>query len=84
MKPRTALMLGLSALLLSACEGLTAVKATLYSTGASVGNRYCETRDPLLRDSLIGRINSGLSSAGARFTLLGVACHDELDSEPQG
>ncbi len=63
--------------LLGACSGVAAVKSTLYSTGAKLGNRYCESKDPLLRDHLMGRVNSGLSQQGARFTLLGVACEDE-------
>ena len=65
--------------LLGACSGVTAVKSTLYSTGAKLGNRYCESKDLVLRDHLMGRVNSGLSREGARFTLLGVACEEEPD-----
>lgn len=84
MRPVTAAALGLAAFVLAGCGGLAAVKETLYSTGAKIGNRYCETRDPLLRDALIGRINGRLSGEGARFTLLGVACDDEPEAAPQG
>ena len=84
MKPVTPAALCLFALTLGACDSLATVKATLYSTGARIGNRYCETRDPLLRDDLMGRINRGLADQGATFTLLGMACDDESSPEPQG
>lgn len=84
MKPLPPAALCLFALALGACDSLATVKATLYSTGARIGNRYCETRDPLLRDDLMGRINRGLAHEGAAFTLLGVACDDESGLGPQG
>ena len=67
----------LFALSLAACDSISMVRGTLYSSGAAVGNRYCQTRDPILRDSVLGRINARLQGQGAIFTLLGVDCHDD-------
>ena len=60
--------------LVAGCSGATKVRDALYSSGAGIGNRYCETRDQALRDSAVTRINEGLREEGAQFTFKGIDC----------
>lgn len=64
----------LTAASMTACETYSAGKAVALSAAAKVGNSYCDNRDPVVRDQVMGRINAGLREEGARFTVLGVDC----------
>lgn len=60
--------------LLSGCGAIASGKQKVYSFAADKGNKYCETRDPDLRDEVVARINAGLRDEGAVFTFNGVSC----------
>lgn len=64
----------LAAFLLASCSYYGRVKDIAYDKAASIGNSYCETRDPSLQTDLKTRVNGGLRDAGARFEFDGIAC----------
>lgn len=70
-KPAAALV---AAFLLASCSFYGKVKDIAYDKAASVGNSYCETRDPALQTDLKARVNTGLRDAGAKFEFEGIAC----------
>lgn len=72
------LIIGVNAVLLSlalgACSFLGVVKDKAYDGVAKVGNTYCENRDPVIRDELLGRVNDGIADHGGNFVVEGVTC----------
>ncbi len=73
------LVVATAILLLGACTEVQSAKRIVYKAAASTGNKYCMTRDPELRDSVVNRVNAGLKEQGARFTFDGITCDGEVE-----